>query len=98
MKLLEFFFVDHTTGYSANKAIIRRMITSLHYSSFVYGNFILRKGLDVFGVIFLKEHGISILGINESVRLVDYYENSFIGEFETIFQLHAERSYVAVNK
>lgn len=74
------------------------MITSLHYSSFVYGNFILRKGLDVFGVIFLKEHGISILGINESVRLVDYYENSFIGEFETIFQLHAERSYVAVNK
>jgi hypothetical protein len=36
-------------------------------------------------VIFIKENGISILGVNESVRLIDYFENSFIGEFETIF-------------
>ena len=85
IKLLSFFFNDHISGYSANKAIVRRMITSLHYSSFGYGSYILRKNFEVFGVIFLKENGISILGVNESVRLIDFYENSFIGEFETIF-------------
>lgn len=61
------------------------MITSLHYSSYSYGNLILRKGFESIGVIFLKENGISILGVNESIRLIDLYENSFIGEFETIF-------------
>lgn len=39
-----------------------------------------------------------MLGCKESIRLLDFYECSFIGEFEVIFKTPAERSYVAVNK
>lgn len=46
----------------------------------------------------MKEHGATVLGINESVRLLDFYESSFFGEWEVIFDKPAERSYIAVNK
>lgn len=39
-----------------------------------------------------------MLGCKESVRLLDFFENSFIGEFEVIFKQPAERSYVAINR
>lgn len=46
----------------------------------------------------MQLHGVSVLGCKETVRLLDFYENSFIGEFEVIFRQPAERSYTAVNK
>lgn len=39
-----------------------------------------------------------MLGINDKVRLVDLYEQSFIGEFEVIYRQNAERSYIATNR
>lgn len=48
--------------------------------------------------MFLKEHGVSVLGILESVRLLDFYEFSFFGEWEVIFDKPAERSYIAINR
>jgi len=50
------------------------------------------------GVIFIKEHGVTVLGILDSVRLLDFYEYSFFGEWEVIFDRNAERSYVATNQ
>jgi hypothetical protein len=39
-----------------------------------------------------------VLGIQESVRLLDYFEFSYFGEWEVIFDRPAERSYVAINR
>lgn len=39
-----------------------------------------------------------MLGVKETVRLLDFYECSFVGEFEVIFKTPAERTYTAVNK
>lgn len=58
----------------------------------------MRKGCSALGVVFIKEHGVSVLGVKESVRLIDYYDHSFIGVFEVIFRQPAERGYVAVNR
>lgn len=38
------------------------------------------------------------MGVKESMRLIDLYDHSFIGEFEVIFRQPAERSYIAVNR
>ena len=39
-----------------------------------------------------------MLGCKETIRLLDFYECSWVGEFEVIFKSPAERSFVAVNK
>jgi len=98
LNLLDFFFVDYDTGYAPVKAIQRRMVTSLQYSLFAYGECVLRRGYTALGVIFMKDNGVSVLGVKESVRLMDLYDHSFIGEFEVIFKQPAERSYIAVNR
>ena len=98
LDLLNFFFVDHDTGYSTSKAFIRRMITNLQYSAFKFGEPVIKQGFSACGVLFIQTHGLTVLGCKESVRLLDFFENSFIGEFEVIFKQKAERSYIAINK
>lgn len=98
LDLLNFFFVDHDTGYCTSKAFIRRMITNLQYSAFKFGEPIIKQGFSACGVLFIQTHGLTVLGCKESVRLLDFFENSFIGEFEVIFKQKAERSYIAINK
>ena len=58
----------------------------------------MRKNHPALGVLFLKEHGVSVLGVKDSMRLMDLYDHSFIGEFEVIFRQPAERSYIAINR
>jgi len=41
---------------------------------------------------------VTVLSIRDNVRLLDYFESSFLGEFEVIFRQPAERTYIAVNK
>ena len=50
------------------------------------------------GVIFIKDHQVTVLGIMDTVRLLDFNENGFIGEWEVIFDRVAERSYLATNR
>jgi len=40
---------------------------------------------------------VTVLGVMDTVRLLDFNENGFIGEWEVIFDRVAERSYVATN-
>lgn len=73
-------------------------MTSLHNEVFDFGQPVISKGQTPIGIIFVKERGITVLGILESVRLLDFYEQSYVGEWEVIFEKPAERSYIAVNK
>lgn len=41
---------------------------------------------------------MTVLGILDSMRLLDFEETGFFGEWEVIFDKPAERSYVATNK
>lgn len=50
------------------------------------------------GIFFIEKNGLTILGCDETIRLMDIYEQGYIGEFESIFNQVAERSCVAVNK
>jgi hypothetical protein len=74
IELLTVFFTDETLGYSANTAIIRRVVTSLNYGQYDYGTVVMRKHCKALGVVFIKDNGISVLGIEDKVRLVDLYE------------------------
>jgi hypothetical protein len=98
LNLLDFFLTDYDTGYAPINTMQRRLATSLHYSVFAYGEHVLRKGFTALGVIFIKQHGVTVTGVKESMRLLDLYDHSFIGEFEVIFKQPAERSYIAVNR
>lgn len=73
-------------------------MTSLHNEVFDFGAPIIQIGEMPIGIIFVKERGITVLGIMETVRLLDFYEQSYVGEWEVIFQKPAERSYIAMNK
>lgn len=63
----------------------------------LFGEQILIKGDDPIGVMFLSLNGATVLGINDSVRILDLYEQSFFGEWEVIFEKPSERSYIAIN-
>ena len=98
LQLVEQIITDQESGYFSDPAIIRRIVTSLHYQTVEFGEHIIAKGGQSMGVIFIKEHGVTVLGIQESVRLLDYFEFSYFGEWEVIFDRPAERSYVAINR
>ena len=53
---------------------MKRIVTSLQNEIFEFGEYIIQEKNHVIGVIFVKEHGVTVLGINESVRLLDFYE------------------------
>ena len=97
LSLVEHFVVDAESGYQADPAIVRLLVTSLHNQVMEFGENIITKGQPVTGVIFIKEHSVTVLGILDSVRLLDFHEGGFIGEWEVIFDKYAERSYVATN-
>lgn len=98
ISLVEHFVIDSETGYQADPAIIRRIVTSLHNQVIEFGENIITRGEPVLGVIFVKEHTVTVLGIADSVRLLDFNETGFFGEWEVIFDRLAERSYVATNQ
>lgn len=97
LSLVEHFVIDVESGYQADPAIVRLLVTSLHNQVMEFGENIITKGQPVTGVIFIKEHSVTVLGILDSVRLLDFHETGFIGEWEVIFDKNAERSYVATN-
>lgn len=98
MSLVEHFVTSQDSGYVSDTAIVRRIVTSLHNQTVEFGENVITKGASVIGIMFIKEHGVTALGILDSVRLLDFYEYSFFGEWEVIFETNAERSYVAVNR
>lgn len=95
--LIQHFVIDQETGYTSDSAIQRRIVTSLHNEVFEFGKPIIRKGNHPVGILFVKEQIVTVLGIKESVRLLDLDENSYFGEWEVIFNKRAERSYIATN-
>lgn len=98
LDLLNHFFLDHETGYTTTRALQHKLVTSLEYSFYEFGDPIIRKGQLPQGIVFIEKNGLTVLGCQEQIRLLDYYEHSFVGEFEVIFRVPAERSYIAVNK
>ena len=90
--------MDHETGYTTTRTLQHRLVTSLQYSFYEFGDPIIRKGQLPQGIVFIEKNGLTVLGCQEQIRLLDFYESSFVGEFETIFRVVAERSYIAVNK
>lgn len=46
----------------------------------------------------IKKNGVTVLGIDGSIRILDLYEESFFGEWEVIFDKPSERSYIAINQ
>ena len=74
LSLIENFVIDKDIGFTSDAAICRRIVTSLHSEVFDFGAPIIKIGQMPMGIIFVKERGITVLGIMETVRLLDFYE------------------------
>jgi signal-transduction protein with cAMP-binding, CBS, and nucleotidyltransferase domain len=98
IELLKLFFIDYESGLTTDKALVRRLVTALQFTSFSFGEHIIKKGSHALGVVFIQTHGVTVLGCNQTIRLLDFYDGSWCGEFESIFRQPAERSFIAVNK
>lgn len=73
-------------------------MSSLNYIEVLFGEPVIKKNEKPIGILFIKDFGVTVLGINESIRLLDLFESSFIGEWEVIFNQPVERSYIAINR
>jgi hypothetical protein len=60
-------------------------VSSLNYIEVLFGEPVIQKDDKPIGILFIKDNGVTVYGIHETIRLLDLHESSFIGEWEVIF-------------
>jgi len=57
----------------SDPSIITRIVTALTYMEVKEGEIILEKDEYSIGIMFIKKNGVSVLGINDTIRMIDLY-------------------------
>ena len=81
----------------SDPAIITKLVTGLSYNEVLFGEAIVEIGQHPVDIMIIKKNGVSVLGIDGNIRILDLFEESFFGEWEVIFDKPSERSYIAIN-
>ena len=54
--------MDHETGYTTTRTLQHKLVTSLQYSFYEFGDPIIRKGQLPQGIVFIEKNGLTVLG------------------------------------